>query len=293
MKKTRSYLYVIAAAALWGCLGLFFRLLSGVGFSQMQVVAIRVTVAAAVLAVVMAIKDRKLFRFRLKDVWCFIGTGIVSLVFFNWCYFTAMDLTGLSVAAVLLYTAPIFVMALSVWLFKERFGKWKLVALIVTFLGCVLVTGLIEGSGRVSAAGIFAGLGAGVGYALYSIFGRYALMRGYHSMTISFYTFLFAAAAAVPLSGIWNVPAQFWNTDTLLGALGIGVLCCLIPYWLYTMGLEGIENSRASIIATIEPVVAAVLSVTVFGEQLSVWKIIGMLCIFSSVVFLNIRTKKE
>ncbi len=293
MKKTRSYLYVIAAAALWGCLGLFFRLLSGVGFSQMQVVAIRVTVAAAVLAVVMAIKDRKLFRFRLKDVWCFIGTGIVSLVFFNWCYFTAMDLTGLSVAAVLLYTAPIFVMALSVWLFKERFGKWKLVALIVTFLGCVLVTGLIEGGGRVSAAGIFAGLGAGVGYALYSIFGRYALMRGYHSMTISFYTFLFAAAAAVPLSGIWNVPAQFWNTDTLLGALGIGVLCCLIPYWLYTMGLEGIENSRASIIATIEPVVAAVLSVTVFGEQLSVWKIIGMLCIFSSVVFLNIRTKKE
>ena len=122
-------------ASLWGGIGVFFNMLSDVGFTQMQVVAIRVTAAAVALTLYLLATDRAKLRVKLRDCWCFVGTGIVSLVFFNWCYFTAIQMTSLAVAAVLLYTSPIFVMLFSAVLFHEALTPRKLVALVVTFIG--------------------------------------------------------------------------------------------------------------------------------------------------------------
>ena len=176
--RTRACLCIILAAALWGVIGVFFNLLSGLGFTQMQVVAIRSATAAAALGLYLLVRDRPLFRVRLRDCWCFVGTGVFSLVFFNWCYFTAMELTSLAVAAVLLYTAPMFVMLFSALLFREPIGPRKVVALAMTFAGCLLVAGGFGSGGAVSPRGFFVGLGAGIGYALYSIFSRFALEKG-------------------------------------------------------------------------------------------------------------------
>ena len=71
--KTKSTIYIILAAALWGGIGVFFNVLSDVGFTQMQVVAIRVTSAAAALTLYILIRDRSLLRVKLKDCWCFVG----------------------------------------------------------------------------------------------------------------------------------------------------------------------------------------------------------------------------
>ena len=145
MKKTNtvSYLYIIIAGMLWGAISIFLRMLSYVGFSGLDVVAIRITIAAVTLIVYSLVKDRSCFKIRLKDIWCFVGTGIVSLLAFTCCYFKAIEMTTAAVAAVLLYTAPSFVMIFSVFLFKERMNKNKLTALIMTFVGCVLITGII------------------------------------------------------------------------------------------------------------------------------------------------------
>ena len=159
--RTRACLCIILAAALWGVIGVFFNLLSGLGFTQMQVVAIRSATAAAALGLYLLVRDRPLFRVRLRDCWCFVGTGVFSLVFFNWCYFTAMELTSLAVAAVLLYTAPMFVMLFSALLFREPIGPRKVVALAMTFAGCLLVAGGFGSGGAVSPRGFFVGLGAG------------------------------------------------------------------------------------------------------------------------------------
>ena len=141
----------------------------------MEIVALRATVTCIAMGVFLLIYDWHLFRIHLKDLWCFLGTGIMSIVFFNYCYFKAMTVASLSVAAVLLYTAPAIVMVLSYFLFQAAFTKQKVLALLLTFIGCILVTGVITNPGTVTGAGILAGLGAGFGYALYSIFGRYAI----------------------------------------------------------------------------------------------------------------------
>ena len=284
--KTKACLCILLAGTLWGMIGIFFNLLSGLGFTQMQVVAIRAVTAALVLGAYILVRDPALLRVRLRDCWCFVGTGIISLVFFNWCYFTAMETTSLAVAAVLLYTAPVFVMLFSAVLFREPIGRRKVLALVMTFAGCLLVAGM-PGGGSVSPRGFLTGLGAGVGSALYSIFSRFALEKGYSSATISLYTFLFAGAAALPLSRLWEAGALLVRPEAAAGALGIGVLCCVFPYLLYTRGLAGVETGQAAIMATVEPAVAALVSFALYGESLLGAKGAGILLIFAAVAVLN------
>lgn len=291
--KTKSTIYIILAAALWGGIGVFFNVLSDVGFTQMQVVAIRVTSAAAALTLYILIRDRSLLCVKLKDCWCFVGTGIISLVFFNWCYFTAIEMTSLAVAAVLMYTSPIFVMLFSAVLFQEKINGTKILALIMTFIGCLFVAGVFSsGDYGFTPLGILIGIGAGVGYALYSIFGRFALEKGYSSITISEYTFVFATLGALPLSCIWESAPLLPQGETLIGALGIGVICCVFPFILYTQGLSGVETGKAAIMATIEPAVAAVLSFLLYGESLLGFKGVGILMIFAAVILLSRPAKQ-
>lgn len=293
MKKI-SYLYIIAAAVLWGGIGIFFKLLNGIGFSQIQIVAIRVTSAAIVLSTYVFFRNKKLFKIKWKDCWCFIGTGIISLVFFNWCYFIAINYTSLAVAAVLLYTSPIFVMLLSALLFKEKINLQKIVALSMTFAGCIFVAGVFEtAETNFSFIGVLIGISAGIGYALYSIFGRFALEKGYNSVTISVYTFLFASLGSLPISHLDQAANLLLRQEALVGAFGIGVVCCIFPFILYTKGLSGVETGKAAIMATIEPVIATLLSVFLFSEKITQGKLIGMLLIFSSVVILNLQFQKK
>lgn len=283
MTKT-SMALILLAGILWGSMGIFVRNLNSMGLASMDIVALRATVTFAVLFVYMILFRRKLLRIRIRDLWCFAGTGICSIVFFNVCYFKAITLTSLSAAAVLLYTAPAIVTVLSFFLFREKMTKFKILALVMTIAGCVLVTGVLNDSGGISGAGLLAGLGAGLGYALYSVFGRYALERGYDSLTITFYTFFIAAAASLLLSnGRQVMGTAFESPGMLLFCCVFGILCTVVPYVAYTIGLKHTENSKASIVASVEPVAATVLGVILFHEALTVQEAAGILLVLAGV----------
>ena len=133
--KTKAYLYIITAAVCWGLIGLFVRTLAAQGFSSMQIVALRSLAAAICVTLPLLRSGRAALCIRLRDLWLFVGTGICSLVFFNYCYFNAMQQTSLAVAALLLYTAPVFVMLMSLLCFGEAFTRTKALALLLTFSG--------------------------------------------------------------------------------------------------------------------------------------------------------------
>ena len=276
MKKFAGVLILIAGV-LWGSMGLFVRTLNAEGLVSMEIVGLRAAVTTAALFLFLLVFDRKLFRIRWKDLWCFLGTGICSIVFFNYCYFKAITLTSLSVAAILLYTAPAIVMVLSYFLFGEKLTRRKLLSLVMTFVGCVLVTGILTEKGSVSAGGILVGLGAGLGYALYSIFSRYALEKGYASLTITFYTFLIAAITSCFLADMGKVArVTSGSAGSFFFCLAFGVLCTVVPYLTYTLGLQHVENTKASIIASVEPVTATLLGALLFHEKLTVSGVLGV-----------------
>lgn len=292
--KRISFLLIAAAGILWGSMGLFVRTLNTAGLETMDIVFLRALVTGAGMLGYLAICKPSLLKIRLRDFWCFLGTGIASIVFFNFCYFRAITLTSLSVAAVLLYTAPAMVMVMSWFLFKEALTGRKIIALVMTVAGCVLVTGVLKEGNTLTAGGILLGLGAGFGYALYSIFTRYALERGYHSLTITCYTFLIAAAAAVPLSHsgfVMQVAFSSWGMGAF--SLAFGLLCTVAPYLLYTIGLKYTDNSKASILASVEPVTAAVLGVIVFHESLTAMTVLGMVLVLAGMAVCSSRTKRE
>ena len=139
-QKTSSILLVLAAGCMWGCMGLLVRPLNNVGLVTMDICFLRGFVAFVIMLAGLLVFDRTALKIRLKDIWCFVGTGALSVSFFNFCYFKTITLTSLSVAAVLLYTAPAFVMIMSFFLFKESMTKKKILALLSAFVGCVLVS---------------------------------------------------------------------------------------------------------------------------------------------------------
>lgn len=282
MKDKLKYLYVFAAGSLWGIISLFLKPMLNLGFSQIQTVTLRCLVAAAVLGVYMLIKDKSLFRFKLRDIWCFIGTGLVSLMFFSICYFYSMTYNGVCVAVILLYTSPVFVMLLSLPLFKEKITYKKLIAVVLTVAGCVFVSGAAGGQ-SIGFVGIVLGICSGLGYALYSIFSRYALQRNYNSMTISFYTFLFCGLGCLPFASPVSMALSL-SPKAVLYSLGLGVVCCVMPYILYTKGLEYVDNTRASVIVAVEPVVASLIGVFVYNESVTAVKLLGVALVLSAVV---------
>ncbi len=293
MKKNKFTIAILAAGCLWGFMGLFRRYMGEAGFSSSNIIVLRCGIAALCFGVTLLFTGREQFRIKLRDIWCFLGSGIVSLLFFTFCYFQAMNYMSLSAAAILLYTAPAIVTLFSAALFRERLTATKLAAVVLAFFGCALVSGLGSGDMALSTLGILYGLGAGFGYAMYSIFARYALERGYSSNTINFYSCLLASIGAALIWGVDGVFETAAASAQGLGlALGTGVLTCFLPYLLYTYGLTGMETGRASIMASVEPVVATIVGAAVFRERMSALSYAGVVLVLSAVVLLNVRTRR-
>jgi len=275
-------------------MGLVVRPLNEIGLVTMDICFLRSVITFAVMFAGLLLFDRSALKIRIRDIWCFIGTGALSVSFFNFCYFKTITLTSLSVAAVLLYTAPAFVMIMSFFLFKETMTKRKVIALLIAFTGCVLVSGVINGSGTLNAKGLLVGLGAGFGYALYSIFGRYALQRGYNSITITFYTFVFATVATVFMADVSSI-INIVGTHPQLGVYAAFMILfvTLFPYLCYTKGLSGMENGTASVIASIEPVMATVLGILIYKEKMTFMNAFGMILVLLSIIILNSKVEER
>jgi len=279
-------LCVVIGAALWGIIGLFTRPLYESGLSPLQITFARCLITLASITIAILVVDKKLLKIDLKDIWMFIGTGLFSIVFFNVMYFTSQQMISLSTASVLLYTAPCFVTIMSIILFKEKLSKNKLLALIIAFIGCTFTTGLGFGDMNI---GFLYGILAGFGYALYSIFGKYALKK-YSLLTILFYTFLVATICLIPFADVPYVISSFGDTDVLLLALGLGLLSTVFPYYFYTIGLKGMDAGKASIIAFVEPMVATVVSI-IIGDEFGWMNVLGIALILGSIILLNIGTE--
>lgn len=293
MKKFAP-LFVLLAGCLWGSMGLFVRPLNAAGFSSMHLVEARALLTALILIGALGLVRPALLRVRPRDLWCFAGTGIASMIFFNYCYFSTIVLTSLSTAAVLLYTAPIFVMLFSVPLFGEALTARGVACLALTFAGCVLVSG--EGGGAaLPMRGLLLGLGSGLGYALYSIFSRFALRRGYPPLTITAYTFLFAAAGGVFLTDFSSLGAALRSGGAPVTAFLVAytLITTVLPYIFYTTGLQYVATGAASVMASVEPVVATLLGMAVYRESLTPGALCGVCLVLGALTWLNLPQKRK
>jgi drug/metabolite transporter (DMT)-like permease len=291
LNKKLAYAMVILGAALWGITGLFVQNLYGYGFTPWEVVGIRLIFSAVLIFTYLLLSNRSLLVIRLRDVPFFIGTGIVSIAFFNYFFFTVMEQATISLAVVLLYTGPVFVALISRFTFNEPFTQNKLIALFLMMIGCSLTVGFLPtGQLSIDFTTILFGIASGFFYALYSIFGKYVSAR-YHTLTITAYSMLFGALFLLPTSQLWTKASAFSDSGVLLNGLSLALFATVLAYAFYTFGLTYVESSRAAILSTVEPVVAIIVGVAVFSDILTFWQGLGILFVILSVL-LTVKKRK-
>lgn len=286
MKRKLPSILILSAAFLWGLTGIFVRTLNTFGLDNIQLLFFRSVITFLTLLVYLMITDRSKLKIDIKDIWVFMGTGIVSFALFGFCYFYTIQHASMSLAAMLLYTSPFFVMIMSAIFFREKITAAKILALMTAAIGCVMICGTDKNT-NISPVIIFTGLSSGFCYALYSIFGRVALKK-YSSATVTVYTFFFAAIASmflVDFPKIYEVTLA--NPNAILLAIVFAFISAFFPYILYTQGLKNTEPGKAAVMATFEAVVASVAGILVFNETLTIIAAAGILLVIFSVFLLN------
>ena len=295
MQRTSSAMgsaLIIAAGALWGTMGIFVRSLGAYGFDSIQISALRLCAAALCFLLLLLARRGRGFRLQLRDLPLFLGLGVGSVGLMTCCYFAAIRMMTMSEAAILLYTSPIWVVLMSALFFHEKVTRRKLLALTLAFAGCALVSGL--GGGALKPVGILVGIGSGIAYGLYSILGSVALRR-YPAEAVSAYTFFIAAIAVLAISRPVELVQKFASADGLAGlillTLATGAVTAFVPFLIYTIGLNRVQASHAAILATVEPLVATVLGILVYHEQLRTATLLGIACILGAILALNVGGK--
>ena len=209
---------------------------------------------------------------------------------FGLFYTYSIQRVGMGTAAVLIYLMPSLVMLFSVVFLQEKFTPGKGLCLVLSLLGCALVSG-VAGGVTLDAGGVAYGLGAALCYTLQNILLATKLKK-YSPMTNLFYMFLFSAAASLVFTAAaGELPgvAYILTTPGALAAnLGLGLVCSLAAQWLYTAALKTIPASRASIAATFEPVAAALFGLVLFGQKMDGFGVAGIVCEIAALVLLQL-----
>lgn len=293
MQKRRATMFVVLAGVLWGIISIFVNALTGMGYTGVEICFARTVVCSVLLGIFLLIYDRELFKIRLRHIWMFIGTGIISLTLFCFCYFTTIINVEASVAVALLYTSPVFVMLFSALLFKEKIGAKKILAIILTVAGCGLISGFVGSGSTMSIGSLMIGIGAGFFYALYSIFGRYALTH-YKPLTINFYTFLFASVGFMFIIKPSQYAHIFASDTKALGVIIVsGIVCGILPYLFYTIGLDHLDTSVAGVLVAVEPLVGCLVGIIGFNETTNPAKILGIVMILVSILVLSFEPGRK
>ncbi len=283
-------LLVLFAGVMWGCIGIFGRKLSALGFSAVQVTTVRCLTNSALMFLLMLFTDKNKLKIDKHDIGWFVANGVFSIYIFSTAYQRCITMTSMATAVVLLYTAPVFVTVMSVILFKEKLTAVKLTSLTLCIIGSALVSGVLTGM-VINPLGLGFGLLAGFGYALYSIFSS-IILRKYHAFTNIFYTFLVAGllglATCRPVATFSMLSHSF---QLSAWAVANGIFTSFLAYAAYTSALKMMNPSKASIIASIEPVVATAVGVLVFHEVLTLPGIVGICMVLRALVLQNLKTE--
>jgi DME family drug/metabolite transporter len=285
---------VVAAASIWGTLGLFAKILYAQGVSFESLVAVRASIGwAAVLLFVLATRGARSLRVSRRDLVFLVPLGLVGIGFFYLLYFYTVRESTVGTAAILLYSSPAFVVVLARLFLKEALNAAKVIALFLTIGGIFLVAGAYDPANlEVSPKVLLAGLLSGVTYGLYSIFGRPVAGRLDPSIILSYALFFGASLLVVTaLPTLGTLAGLSVGSYVLL--LMLAVVHTTLGFALYTFGLGRLGAGRAAIVATVEPVVAGALGVVLLAEDLTLPKVVGAALVISGAVLAQVRVCKH
>lgn len=286
----------IISGICFGSAGIFVRELSE-NMNSTSIISSRILIAILLLGLWIAVRYPMNFRIKLKDSWIFVGAGVLGTLGLNLCYNFSINELSLSLAAVLIALAPIFVMVFAFFMFHEAITAKKVISIILALVGCVLTSGILENNASMhwSWIGILVGSASAGFYALYSIFSKVGMKKSYPALTITFYSMLAIAVVLLPFTQ-WDNMAHYIAANPLRNTLFMVMhsLCTAVcPYAFYTVALDHMEAGKASILCSCEPVAAMVFGLFFFEEIPTVLSVTGLMIVLLALAMLVLSDKRQ
>ena len=286
----------IISGICFGSAGIFVRELSE-NMNSTSIISSRILIAILLLGLWIAVRYPMNFRIKLKDSWIFVGAGVLGTLGLNLCYNFSINELSLSLAAVLIALAPIFVMVFAFFMFHEAITAKKVISIILALIGCVLTSGILENNVSMhwSWIGILVGSASAGFYALYSIFSKVGMKKSYPALTITFYSMLAIAVVLLPFTQ-WDNMAHYIAANPLRNTLFMVMhsLCTAVcPYAFYTVALDHMEAGKASILCSCEPVAAMVFGLFFFEEIPTVLSVTGLMIVLLALAMLVLSDKSQ
>lgn len=286
-RGARGYLLILSAATLWASLGVFYTyLINDYGLQPLTVAALRGSVGGLIL-LAMLLLLRVNLRVPRRDWLTFLAYGVVGVALFFICYVTAINLAGVAVAAVLMYTSPAWVALISWRWLGERLGGRGWAALGCALAGAALVARSYNLEAlRLNGLGVLAGLAAGLTYGLYSVFNK-LLVRRNAPWVVQVYGLLIGAGVLLLLAPADELARGFASPGAVALIIGMGIVPTLIASLAFAVGVQWIPVSMAAIVAIWEPAVATLFGHLFFNERLEAGQWLGMAGIVAAVWLLK------
>lgn len=279
-----GYVFIIAAASCWGFIGIFSSIAFSEGVAPMEVAFWRALLAWFFFATQAFIQKEMRMQIRDIPLLCIFGLLGISLFYISYLY--AIDAGGAALASVLLYTAPAWVVVCSFFIYKEKLTTQKIVALILIIAGVFLISntgGNANSTTSLSAIAIVSGLTAGFCYSLYYTLGKHFSAR-YSSANLFLYMLPIGCLGILPFVEFVPKSPLAWFAIAC-----IAFLSTFIANQCYYQGLKKLEAGKASIVATIEPVIAATAAFFIFGEHFTLLGYIGAMLVICAVLLTIIK----
>ena len=278
---------------MFGSGGVFVRTLTQNGIDSATLLFLRFSIATLPIVIAILLTDRKLFRIDLSDLPLFVVCGI-CIVGLNLCYNEAINTVPLSLAAVLLSLAPIYVLIIAYFLFKEKITSRKLICMILAILGCILMTGILETSiGNIPVHGILIGAGAGLFWAIYLMASKKSMNNGNHTFTILFYSVLVISVILIPFTNFSQIEnfVSISPTLTILFLILHSTISFALPYIFSTISLSYIDSGVSSILLSgAEPLAALIFGFAIYSEIPTVLMFIGFIL---SIIAMTMLSKSD
>lgn len=285
MTELVGFIYVLLAGFGFGFLGVFARLGFQRGLSVGEILTWRFLLAALILWAGLFIFKRKLIQLSVRQILISAALGIFGYSLFSTLYFMSIQGISVSLAALLLFTFPIFVNVGAYVFFKEKMSGRQLLSLLLSSIG---IASLVWGPLFInSMSAVIYALLAAFFYAVYVLLsGR--VQKGVEPLSSSLYVITSAGVALYAFHRPSVERLMHFSSEEYLIFLGLATICTVAPLSLFLAGLQRLSSSKASLVVMIEPVVAALAAWVLLNERLNLVQIGGALLVLFSL-FLNSR----
>ena len=291
-KKLRGMLLASLASSLWAISGISGEILfKKFNFSSDWLVSTRTLISGILLFLIVIFIEKKSILRPLKnkiDCAGIILFGTAGMYLVQYTYFKTIELSNVSFATILQFTAPFFIFIYESIKNKKVPAVSTVILLFMTILGVIFIVTKGNFSNlSVSLEALLLGIISAIMIAFYSTYPK-KLLKKYGSITVVGWGMIVGSIISNVIHPIWKIEGDV-NTQSIIQVIIVVILGTSIAYLIYIASLNYISSSLAGILTAFEPVLAAILSVAIFGLKFSFIEIVGFILVFVSIFILEKR----